>query len=472
MSNDLEKSGAGLPEGPSSGETLPVKAVTAQRVIVAPKMPEVTPLKRDLSGTRWLGIGIIAAFFGIGGGWAATAPLSGAAIAHGFVSPEGSRQNVQHLEGGIIREIRVTEGDRVNPGDVLMVLEDVRAQAEVGAFVSRLRSYAAQEARLRAERNGSEIVDFDHPSLADTMDPQVQKVVAQEVSQFEARKAGDLSRKAILGQRVAQLEKQIDGARRQLEANRRQNAYIREEIAAKQTLLGKGFATKPDLLRLQRAEAELMGGEGELLSRIARAEETITETNLQILGIRINRAEEVDQELSQVQARRIEVEERLKDSLDRLTRTMITAPVAGTVLDVRFKTPGGVVRPGEQVLAIVPSEDDLIIDTQVAPGDIDNVHTGLSAYVMFPAFSRRNTPRIDGELIYVSADSFQDDKTGRRFYRAKVKVDRHRLKEIAPHVDLQPGMPAEVFITTAERTVLEYLIEPFTMMLERSFRES
>lgn len=472
MSNDSENTGAGLPENPSSQQALPVRAETAQKLMAVPALPVVDPLKRDLHGTKWLGIAIIVLFFGVGGGWAATAPLSGAAIANGVVSPMGSRQTVQHLEGGIIREIRVKEGDQVAAGDVLFELQDVRAQSEVGALVGRLRAYAAEEARLIAERNKSDTVEFKHPVLANTNDPYVREVISQELNQFSTRKASDNSRQSILRQRITQVEKQIAGYNRQLESIRRQNALIREEIKGVRVLFKKGYERKPRLLALQRREAELLGTEGELLSRVARAEETIAETELQVVDIEIRRSEEVDDNLSEIQARRIEVEEQLKQSLDKLTRTTITAPVAGTVLGLRFKTPGGVIRAGEPVLDIVPSEDELIIDAQVQPNDIDDVHIGNSAVVAFPAYARRTTPRIDGVVEQVSADSFENERTGARYYTAKVKVDRERLKEIAPHIELQPGMPAEVFIATVERTVLEYLITPFTQMLDRSFRET
>jgi HlyD family type I secretion membrane fusion protein len=338
--------------------------------------------------------------------------------------------------------------------------------------VGRLRAYAAQEARLIAERNGSETINFDHPVLADTSDPQVRKIITQEMNQFSARKASDESRQAILRQRISQIQEQIVGYDKQLKSIRRQNSLIREEIKGVKELYKKGYERKPRLLALQRTEAELLGTEGDLLSRVAGAKDTIAETELQIVDIKIRRSEEVDDDLSQVQAKRIEVEELLKESQDRLTRTTITAPVAGTVLRLRFKTPGGVIRAGEPVLDIVPSDDELVIDVKVRPNDIDDVHVGNTAVVSFPAFARRSTPRINGVVEQVSADSFEDERTGARFYQAKVKVDRAYLKELAPHIELQPGMPAQVYIATVERTVLEYLLTPFTQMLERSFRES
>ncbi len=253
MSNDLQKADAGVPEQPSSKQALPAKAATAQRMMAAPSLPVIEPLKRDLRGTKWLGIAIVVLFFGVGGGWAATAPLAGAAVASGVVSPLGSRQTVQHLEGGIIREILVKEGDQVAAGDVLFELEDVKAQSEVGAYVGRLRAYAAQEARLIAERNGSETINFDHPVLADTSDPQVRKIITQEMNQFSARKASDESRQAILRQRISQIQEQIVGYDKQLKSIRRQNSLIREEIKGVKELYEKGYERKPRLLALQRS---------------------------------------------------------------------------------------------------------------------------------------------------------------------------------------------------------------------------
>ncbi|HIP78936.1 MAG TPA: HlyD family type I secretion periplasmic adaptor subunit, partial [Kiloniellaceae bacterium] len=329
--------------------------------IPAPPQPRrVAPLTGDLRVTFWIGFAAILLFFGLGGGWSAMAPLSGAAIAPGVVSPEGSRQTVQHLEGGIIREIRVREGDEVDAGDTLVVLEDVAARAEAGALMSRLRTLAAREQRLEAERSGAKGVTFTHFSLQTTEDKEVQAVLSQQRDQFETRAANDESRKSILKQRSAQLEQQIAGARRQLAGTRRQAELIREEIKVAKYLVQRGYERKPRLLALQRAEAELVGTEGELVASIARSKEAIAETELEILSIRTERAEEVASELADARAQRIEVEKQIRESLDRLRRTEIPAPVGGTVIDLRYKTTGGVIGPGEAVLDIVPAEDKLV----------------------------------------------------------------------------------------------------------------
>lgn len=440
--------------------------------IPAPPRPRrVAPLTGDLRASFWIGFAAILLFFGFGGGWSATAPLSGAAIAPGVVSPEGSRQTVQHLEGGIIREIRVREGDDVDAGDTLVVLEDVAARAEAGALMSRLRTLAAREQRLEAERSGAEEIAFTHFSLQRVEDKEVQAVLAQQRDQFETRAANDESRKSILRQRSAQLEQQIAGARRQLAGTRRQAELIREEIKVAKYLVQRGYERKPRLLALQRAEAELVGTEGGLVAGIARSKEAIAETELEILSIRTERAEEIASELSDVRGHRIEVEKQIRESLDRLRRTEIPAPVGGTVIDLRYKTTGGVIGPGEAVLDIVPAEDKLIIDARVSPDDIDDVRIGLESYVVFPSYPQRHILRIDGAVTHVSADALEDERSGDPYYLAKVEVFREKLEAVAPQIRLTPGLPAEVFITTEDRTVLEYLLQPLRQTLERSLRE-
>ncbi len=446
---------------------LPVEAAGPEPPGPAP----VPSLRRELRGPAFLGLAILLGFFIVGGGWAATAPISGAAVAPGVVSPEGSRRRVQHLEGGLIREIRVSDGDRVRAGDVLMVLADIGAQSEVGQLLSRLRALAATEARLEAERRGSDKVAFDHAALKDRGQPEVREVIEQQINQLMTRRANDASQESILSQRIAQLQQQIAGAEKQLQSVRRQNALIREEIVVVKDMYEKGYERKSRLLALQRSEADLAGQEGELLSRIAGANERIGETKLQIINIAVNRKEGIDQQLSETQARRIEVEQQIRQSLDRLSRTTLVAPVGGTVLDLRFKTVGGVVRPGEEVLDIVPDNENLVIDARVSPRDIDDVRAGQHAYVIFPSFPQRNLHRVDARVRTVSADALEDEHTGKPYYEAEVQIDREQLRRLDPQIELMPGMPAEAFIATAERTVLEYLLQPFLLVVEHSFRE-
>jgi HlyD family type I secretion membrane fusion protein len=236
-------------------------------------------------------------------------------------------------------------------------------------------------------------------------------------------------------------------------------------------LYRKGYERKPRMLELQRTEAGLLGTEGELVSQSARGEEGIGEARLEIINTTIRRREEVDRDLSQVQSDRLELEQQITESLDRLSRTRITAPVDGIVLHLQVKTLGGVIKPGEAIMDLVPTTEDLIIDAQVSTRDIDAVHAGQPAYVMFPSYPQRNLARVPGQVRTVSADSLQDQRTGERFYTVKIKVDRAELKALDPDIELTPGLPAETYITTGVRTWLNYLLQPLLMMVERTMRE-
>lgn len=434
-------------------------------------VPPITPLRQDLRSTKWLGLAIVFVFFVLGGGWAATAPLSGAVIAPGSISPEGSRRIVQHLEGGIIREIAVRDGDVVSAGDTLLVLEDVGAKAEVGTLTNRLRTLAATEARLQAERIDAPAIAFDHPALADRTDPEIAAIIGQQIHQFETRQANDGTRIQVLEQQIAQLNQQIAGAERQLTGVRRQRELIAEELVSVRELFRKGYERKPRMLELQRTEAGLLGSEGELVSRIARNEEEIGEAKLEIINTRIRRREEVDRDLAEVQSERFQVEQQIKESLDKLARTKVVAPIAGIIMQLRYKTIGGVIRPGEPILDLVPTTEDLIIDARISARDIDEVHPGLPAYVMFPSYPQRNLMRIDAKVDQVSADAVPDERTGERFYQAKIKIDRDHIRELAPQMELLPGMPAEIFVQTTERTFLAYLMQPVLMAMEHTIRE-
>jgi len=421
---------------------------------------------------RRFGLAVIGAFFVGGGLWAAAAPLSSAAIAPGIVSPKSSRQTVQHLEGGIIRDLLVHEGDHVVAGETLITLEDVSARSEAQSLRNRYQQLVATEARLIAEREAAPEITFPPLLMRQITDPGIRQITDSQVGQFNTRRANDESRKAILRQRIAELDQQIGGLEEQLTAVERQNVLIGEETDGVQTLVTKGLERKPRLLALQRNTAELLGQQGDLKAKIAQARESIGETQLEIMKTDIQRTEDVAAELSDTQAKIVEAFQALTEREDRLARTAIVAPVTGIVLDLRFKTTGGVVKPGDDVIDIVPTEDALVIDARISPKDIDQVHGGLKANVMFPAYTQRTLPRLEGKVTQVSADTLTDQRTGERYYTARVEVDRQKIHKMAPNIELQPGMPAEVFIATGEKTVLEYLLGPFIQVLSKGFRES
>lgn len=431
-----------------------------------------TKLRSELRASYLFGIVVIGVFLGGGTLWAVRAPLSGAVIANGVIGFESKRQTVQHLEGGIIKEILVKEGDVVAAGETLLALDDTTARARTEELRNRIRSLAAEEARLLAERARNSAIDFNHALLLPADDPEVALVTAQQKSLFAARARNFGTRRDILKKRIGQINKQIDGLDIQLKGVRTQLELIREEAEGVAELVKKGYERKPRLLALLRAEAEVGATEGELITSISRGEEAISETEIRITNLETDLLEKVDARLSQVTSERVSAEKIYRETTDRLSRTIIASPIDGVVLDVRFKTVGGVIRSGEPILDIVPAgEDELIINARIRPTDIDEVTTGSPATVMFSAFQRRYLKRIKGEVVQVSADAFSDEATRERFFLVDVKIDRAHLEEVAPELELTAGMPADVFITTKDRTVAEYLIQPIMRSFERAFRE-
>jgi HlyD family secretion protein len=432
-----------------------------------------TPLLGELHRSIVAAALVIGLGLGGFGLWAAAAPLAGAAIAPGVISPDGSRRTVQHLEGGIIQRILVEDGSVVQAGDPLIVLEDVQARAGHDVLRARFHTLAAAQARLLAEQAGAADVRFpDWLIEATGEDATALEAMVAQRQLFRTRAQGLADRRAILARRIAQLREEIAGLEAQIVADERQITLIAEEIAGLDHLYRKGLTPKTRLLALQRAQSDIEGDRAERRARIARAQQAIGETELQIIAQGTALVDEANEELSRVQAELAEVEQRLAASRDVLTRTLIKAPSAGTVVELRFHTPGGVIRPGEPVLDIVPDNEELLVDARLSPLDIDIVAAGLPAQIVLPAFKQRHLPRIEGRVRRVSADALVDPHTGERYFEARIEVDPAQVAALEPPVALTPGMPAEVYITIAERTVLDYLLQPVFDSLRRAFRES
>jgi HlyD family type I secretion membrane fusion protein len=429
------------------------------------------PLARVVRGPKLMGYAAILLFFGGFGGWAAIAPLASAAIAPAVVSPDGNRKTIQHLEGGIIREIDVREGDRVRAGQTLLVLEDVGARAAYDELRERFVHLMTQKARLLAEQTGADGVA--PPPAPKGFDPALfEPALAAQRQLFDSRRATLRGRERILGQRVQELGAKIDGLREAIAAQDQQLALIGQEIAGVQTLYDKGLMPLPRLLALKRAQADVRGARATNQASIASDEESIGETRLELLTMREQWQEKVAEELSQVRADLAGVRSELPSRADVLTRTVVTAPLAGTVMNVRVTTKTGVVKPGEPLFDLVPDHPRLVVDARVKPTDMDIVRAGQRARVLFTAYGQRNLPQIFGRLRSISADRMTDERTGQPYFLAKVEVAPNEIKRLAPEIELTPGMPAEVMILTGERTLLGYLIRPFIDSVTKSFREN
>lgn len=432
---------------------------------------DINAITRSIRRWTFVGVFTILLFFGGFIGWAAVAELDSAAIAPGSITVFTNRQAIQHLEGGIVREIRKRDGDMVKAGDIVLVLDDTSPRANLEINRKRYRSDLALEARLAAERDGLQSVRFPK-ELLDSADDEAKEIVQAQDNVFQARRKAIETQESILRQRIVQSKEQIGGLQAQQRARADQIKLISEEVATVQKLLETGNALKPRLLALQRARAELEGQRGDLVAQIARVNQVIGETELQILNLGIDQQRTVALELREVQARLLDTGERIRVADDALRRTNVIAPVDGEIVGLKVFSVGAVLRPGDVIMEVVPTDDVRIVEARVNPNDIDTVRVGSEARVRFSAFSRKVTPQVDAKVIAISADKLVDPQTGQPYYLAKIAIplESLRVADLEPD-QLLPGMPASVLIWTGNRTALAYFIQPFTIAMQTAFRE-
>lgn len=446
----------------------------------------VKPLKdpelaRSTRGLRVFGTVMILFVVGAFTYWGANAPLEGAVVASGSVVVDSNRKVVQHLEGGIIEKIYVKNGDIVNAGDTLVVLDKSMVQGKRNLYLWNLHVEMANKARLVAERDSLKAVPFESflesirvkegESLTEDEEEELEKIMAQQRNIFKTRQQSIGEQIGILNKRISQLKNQINGFASQRNSTREQISYIRDELNTVRQLLERGLEQKPRLLGLQRREAELQGQIGDLSSQIAKTQDTINETNLAIHNVRTERQKEVAAELKDTDARIAELEENYLSLDNVFQRTGITAPQAGIVTNLKFHTTGGVIPPGAPILEIVPQNDELVIDVRLMPYDIDSVFVGQEAQVMLSAYLARHVPKLYGDVIHVSPDRLMDEVTGDFYYQVRVKILPAEIAKLPENINLYPGMPSEVFLVTEERTMLEYLAFPIVSSWNRAFRE-
>jgi len=453
---------------PQAGQTpVPVPALQPGTLAAASKPDTVFNRARK---PAYAGLAVVGLFFVGFGGWAAFAPLESAAIAPGQVVVDSRRQTIQHLEGGIIDEIVVHEGDQVNKGDVLIHLSRTRAQASVDVLRGQYLSAIGEKARLTAERDGLENIAFFSDLADETHTEEEQAIITGQTNVFNSRKRYFDGQVEILQQRILQIDEQIEAFQAQEKAEHAQFGLIQEEISAVKELVDKGLERKPRLLALQRAAAEIAGNRGEYQGRIAQIREQIGEFRSQLIDLENKKLNEVTEKLRETEDQIYDVQQRLAAAQDVLERSDIIAPRSGTIVNLRYHTPGGVIRAGEPVMDLVPDDDQLVIDARVNPLDIDVLVQGMPAEVRLTAYSQRSTPILDGKLAILSADAITDTQNNVSYYTARVIVDRSELDELED-VKLVPGMPAEVMLLTGKRTMLDYLMAPITRSIERGMRE-
>lgn len=425
----------------------------------------------DLGRTILLGFTIIAICIGGFSLWAGMAPLRGAVMAPGAVIVDGKRKSIQHLEGGIVSAIDVRDGERVKANQVLMRLDPTQASAALQQVTARYDAAAALAARLTAEELGRSQVTFPPDLLAQRNNPDVAKLIAGQVAIFKARLNELNSQTEILEQRDGQAKEMIRGLQGQIAAQREQLKLIAEEIKDKTYLLRKGLIPKPQLLRLQRQAAQIRGSMDENITSIARAKQSIGETQLRIAELRTNRVNEASKEHGTALKELFDNAERMRAARDVLNRTVVRAPIDGTVMELAVHTIGGVVTPGQTLMEIVPSADTLEVEAKVPVKDVEHVRAGQPAQVRLIGYDMRDTPSLNGTVSWVSADRIDDQKSGVSYYNARIDVDRKQLKSL-PQIELYPGMPVEAMVLGGKRTVLDYLLGPINNTFAHAMREN
>jgi HlyD family secretion protein len=417
-----------------------------------------------------VGLWLLLAFFGGIGGWAATFHLSGAVIAPGTIVVESSVKKVQHPTGGVVGEILVKEGDRVEAGQILVRLDETMTKASLGIVLSQREEFLARQARLMAERDGADNVVFPEDLLHRKAEPLVANAIAGELNLFRSRRQALEGQRAQLRERIAQISKEIEGLSAQLRAKEKEISFIEQELAGVTELYNKKLVTVVRYNQLQRDEARLGGERGNIIAEIARARGRISEAELQILQVDQNFRTDAAKEERDVEGRLSEVKEKVIAAGDQFDRVNIRAPQSGVVHQLAVHTVGGVIGQGETVMLIVPRNDVLVLEGKVEPQDIDQIEVGAPVHVRVMAGNQRTTPDLQGILDRKAADLTQDQKNNHNYYVVRVALAKDELKKLGT-LKLMPGMPAEAFIVTGERTPLQYLIKPLMDQVAHAFRE-
>jgi HlyD family secretion protein len=435
-------------------------------------MNRETPALRSIERYMVVGMFIVAVVtFGVGG-WAATSQLSGAVIGQGVVVVDSSVKKVQHATGGIVGELRVREGDRVNAGDILIRLDETQTLANATIVTQSVDELLARQARLLAERDNADQIVFPKTLLERSRDgkSEAAHAITAEGALFNLRREARAGQKAQLRERGTQLLDEIKGYTGQVEAKQKEIDLIQRELEGVRTLWQKNLVPIQRLTSLERDAARIEGERSQLTGAIAQSKGKIAEIQLQIIQIDQDLRSEVGKDLIETRSKLSEFSERKTAAVDQLNRIDIRAPQSGRVHQLAVHTVGGVISPGEPIMLIVPDSDALAIEVKIPTRDIDQVYFGQTATMRFAAFNQKTTPEIEGSVTMVSADLTQDQRTGASYYTVRVALKPEELAKLGGS-KVVPGMPVDVFIKTPGRTALSYLTKPLMDQAERAFKE-
>jgi HlyD family type I secretion membrane fusion protein len=428
------------------------------------------------------GLAILVVWLGCFGVWAGVAPLNSAVVASGTFVATGQNKQVQHFEGGIIREIAVKEGDVVEANQVLIRMDDTAANAKLRRLVLKKYRLVGMKARLEAEMNSLETLETPAAFNEIARDLEIKAILERQRAELRARRASLATDESVLKKQIAGLEESIRGYHAQVQSTKDRMVLFAEELKDKDSLLGQQLVRKSDVLALRRSEASLGGDLGEYLGRIADSKERIAQANERIAQLHSTALRDAIKELRETETDLDDVEEQIRAAQDVVDRVEVRSPVRGIVVKQNFYTSGGVVASGAVILELLPIGEERIIEARVNPKDISHVSLGQQALVRLSALNQRITPMVGASVIYVSADALagqlqvktekQADTDIRRDYVVRVRLDQDDILKRMPEFVPTPGMPADVYIKTGERTFFEYIMKPVFDSFSRAFRET
>ncbi len=431
------------------------------------------PINTNSSLRRFQVIGFLSVLLMVGvvGGWANFTELNGAVIAPATIMVESYSKKVQHKEGGIVGEIRVKDGDRVEMGQALIVLDNTETKSELAIIDGLLDEAFSKRARLEAQRDRASAITFPPEVLARASEPGVAAIMAGQTKLFNARLQAVVGKKDQLTKQIGQLTEQIGGLESQRISKEKQLTLISAELVDLKDLQSKGLVPVSRVMAMDRETARLDGERGELVASKASAEARIAEVKVQILQIDEEDLSQTLTDLRDIEGKVAELKERKLAVASRLERMVIKSPITGDVYQLAVATVGGVIGPGEPLMLIVPEADELILQAQVMPQDIDKVRAGQIAHIRFPAFNSRLTPEIAAKVTQISADTSRIDASSPAFYSVRLMISAAELAKLGSN-KLKPGMPAEAFIQTEAQTPMTYFLKPLTDQFAHALRES
>lgn len=453
-------------------------AATPSQLPAAPRMeviPPPPPVPENPPAARWGRIGLAITIGGFGGFvlWAALFPLAGGAFAPGMVRLSDEKQVVAHVEGGIIRRLGVSEGEKVTAGQELVVLDDYNSETNLAILEKRRWELMAKKSRLEAVRDGLNTIIFPAELTDHETDRDIREVMATQQRQFAADRTDLDGQKAILLQQTTQYDAIITSLRTQIESGSTQLDLINQEVQGVQMLLDKGLERKPRLLALQRQQAALSAQRADLEGRIASYNEKIGEIKLQMVNLDADARAKAVAELSETQTNLNQTQEQWANAKTRSRELTLRAAHDGVVLNLRYRSEGAVVPQGQPIMEIVPTSKVFVVDARILPSDIDVVHSGLPAQIRLTGLKQRTHVTLNGEVMRVSPDALMDTSSGTSFFEARVAFDANdpEFKKVAEASELYAGMPAEVIVVAHKRTMLQYLMQPMADSFARSFHE-